>query len=128
MSSLGNFVKRFKNVYFESSCNDTPAWIAFSSSFKRALKKDFKSSEFVEMKGHVGHFYLDGFLKHINGKWIYFCFPDVRFMASGKKWYNDILYREAKDEKDYNGGVNHYCTLADLLTKADELARAETSR
>lgn len=125
MSSLANFVKRFEKIYFTNGEDSKEKWMIMTASFRRAFKKDLKLSYFTEVKASSKYFYISGHMKHKNGTWIYFSTPDVRYEATGKRWYDDILYHKAKDENDYSGGINHYCKLAELLSKANELARNE---
>lgn len=51
-----------------------------------------------------------GFIKDPEkGILIYFSTEPLAFQAPGQ-----VLYRSAKDEKDYCGGSNHYCDIKDL--------------
>lgn len=125
MNSLESLVKKYKNVCFESSCYNTPEFLKLAASLKRALKKDIQKSNFILLNASAGHFYISGFITHKNGIYIYFSIGDVRWDITGKRWYDDILYRTAKDEKDYHGGANHYCKLGELFEKADMLAEQE---
>ena len=40
---------------------------------------------------------------------MYMSISDVRFFKN--EWYNHILFRTAKSEKDFTGGTNLYTTL-----------------
>ena len=52
----------------------------------------------------------DGFIKDPDkGILIYFTTEPGAFQSPGR-----VLYRSAKDEKDYCGGSNHYCDIKDL--------------
>jgi hypothetical protein len=51
-----------------------------------------------------------GFIKDPDkGILIYFDTEPIAFQSPGR-----VLYRSAKDEKDYCGGSNHYCDIKDL--------------
>lgn len=51
-----------------------------------------------------------GFIKDPDkGILIYFDTEPIAFQSPGQ-----VLYRSAKDEKDYCGGSNHYCDIKDL--------------
>ena len=115
MSKLGNFMKKHDGEFFESSCYLTDSFKSFVSSFKRALNGDLKESDFELVSFNRGHFYLSGFLKDTSsGKFIYFSVSDVRPTADLKR----VLFRTAKDEKDYTGGQNWYCSLDRLIPAA----------
>ena len=64
-----------------------------------------------------GYFYFSGFLER-NGACVYFYVGDVRYNL---RWYDSVLYRDAKDTSDYHGGVNRYCSFDDLEENADWL-------
>ena len=48
------------------------------------------------------HYCFTAFIKTHDDLYVYISIPDVRFWKN--EWYNHILIREAKDEKDYHGG------------------------
>ena len=60
-----------------------------------------------------GHYYFSLFIREGN-KHIFLCISDVRYWHNG--WYNNILVRTAKHEKDYTGGQNMYTSLERLPT------------
>ena len=60
-----------------------------------------------------GHFYFSGFLKK-SDKCVYFQVRDVRDGGTGG-WYNTVLVRGARDEKDFSGcTTNSYCHYDEL--------------
>lgn len=128
MSSMENFVKKYKNMVFESSSFETPQFKKFASSFSRALKKDAKEGTFEIVNISKGHFEISGFLKHKeSGKFIYFAIPDVRW-AIGGTWYDHVLYRLAKDDGDFTGGLNNFAPLSKLLASATKLVERDMRR
>lgn len=128
MSSLENFVKKYKNVLFESSAFETPEFKKFASSFCRALRKDVKEGDFEIVNISKGHFEISGFLKHKeSGKFIYFAIPDVRWGTLGT-WYDHVLYRTAKDDRDFTGGHNNFCPLSKLLACVAKLLERDARR
>ena len=58
-----------------------------------------------------GHYYFSLFIKE-NDNYIYLAIHDVRYNPNS--WYNNILVRHAKHEKDYTGGYNRYTGLVKL--------------
>jgi len=95
------------NQEFESSCYDTPQFLAFYKTFKREFRRLLKDSYSVsEIIFSKGHFEVSGFFKMSNGKIYYFSIGDVReYRVFG------MLIRTAKDFKDYTGGCNNYVSL-----------------
>lgn len=79
-------------------------------SFARKFKNDF-TKELIKKNCHItafnrGHYYVSGFFRNQYGKCFYFSISDVRYFGFGK-----MLYRTAKDEKDYTGGHNCYVNI-----------------
>jgi len=105
---------------FESSSTKTPEFKQFARDFLSDIKKVCDGYEIVEKS--VGHFYVSGFLKK-EGKYFYFSISDVRSFPG--EWFNNILVRTAKNEKDYTGGSNNYAKLTNLKDKLDYLFKSE---
>ena len=60
-----------------------------------------------------GHFEFSGFLKK-GGNCVYFSVGDVRDGGTGR-WYDQVLYRAARNEKDFGGcSSNEYCSYDKL--------------
>jgi hypothetical protein len=60
---------------------------------------------------NTGHYYCSWFIKN-GDKYVYCSFSDVRYFSTS--WYKLILYRVAKNERDYTGGSNWYTELENL--------------
>ncbi len=100
---------------FESSSGKTPEFIAFTKIFKREFTSELKSIDVTDIVFSVGHFYISGFFT-VNNQAYYFSLPDVRDINYCLKTNPDscmckLLYRTAKDYKDYTGGVNRYVKI-----------------
>jgi hypothetical protein len=100
---------------FESSSEKTPEFKAFVKVFKKEFTSELKSIGATDIVFSVGHFYISGFFTIGTQAW-YFSLPDVRGMSYGlfrdpDSCMNKLLYREAKDYKDYTGGVNRYAKI-----------------
>lgn len=104
---------------FASSSSTTSEFREFEKDFIEGVKKQV-GNEF-KLYGFGGsHFYVSGFLKNKKtGKIVYISVSDVRFFPNG--WYEDVLIRTAKDEKDYTGGRNNSCNFYEIYEKAKEL-------
>ena len=53
-----------------------------------------------------------------SGAFAYVSMSDVR--SGGRVWYNRVLYRTMRHEKDWTGGFNNFCAWGEL---AEALAR-----
>lgn len=100
---------------FESSSGKTPEFMNFARVFKKEFTTELKSIGATDIVFSVGHFYISGFFTIGTQAW-YFSIPDVRGMSYGlfrdpDSCMNKLLYREAKDYKDYTGGVNRYAKI-----------------
>ena len=99
---------------FESSSGLTPEFNQFYKTFKKEFTCELKSVGATDIVFSRGHFYVSGFFTIGKQAW-YFSLSDVRGIA-GKMNYNynykpQLMYREAKDYKDYTGGVNRWVDI-----------------
>ena len=92
---------------FESSSRKTPEFVSFSRLFKKAITRELNSIGATLTDFNTGYFYVSGFFRK-DGKCYYFSLSDVRHFAN-----SDLLYRTAKDEKDFTGGHNQYVKIED---------------
>jgi hypothetical protein len=80
-----------------------PALRAWSKDFKKSLQEAIKGWATIAQY-NIGYFYVSGFIKTNDGRYYYFATKDLRFYPSS----DTILFRTAKDDKDYQGGFNNY--------------------
>ena len=114
-------IEKWIGYEFESSSGKTEEWKQFSKEFKKYIKDNLpENSELVNF--NIEHFYVSGFVKR-GDKYVYFSISDVRHFSDG--WYNDILIRTVKDEKDYTGGRNSETDLKNFKEKVDYLLNME---
>ena len=123
--ALATFRKKWKHENFESSGEetrfemgvwDTCKFEKFAKEFKTALTKDVKMF-FPDLKilSYSSYcFEISGFLSRSDGKIFYFNIGDVRWNTVGN-WDEEVLYRVAKDKKDYHGGINRRTGIDTLL-------------
>jgi hypothetical protein len=88
---------------FESSCGLTPEFAQFFRTFKSEFTKELQTIGATNIEFSRGHFYVSGFFTTPDGQAWYFSISDVRFFPDRR-----LLYRTAKDYKDYTGGRNRY--------------------
>lgn len=118
----------FKNYDFDSTDvpdkyeSDYTAANFFKGYFipkARAEMRKIAQNLGAELFFSKGYFYFSGFLKK-GGKCVYFSVGDVRDGGTGR-WYNEVLYRGARNEKDYTGCTsNNYCHYDELESKLAE--------
>lgn len=94
---------------FESSSGLTPEFANFYKVFKSEFTKELKSIGATDIKFSRGHFYVSGFFT-LDGQAYYFSLNDVRGHFSDHN-LPKLLYRTAKDYKDFTGGMNRYATI-----------------
>ena len=110
-------MKKWVGNYFQSSTCSTPEFNSFSRAFKKYIKENLpKNAELVNFS--KGHFYCSGFVKK-EDKYVYFSISDVRYFPD--QWYNQVLVRTAKNEKDYSGGFNGYTKLDNFKKSVETL-------
>lgn len=92
---------------FESSCYKTEEFRAFARNFKKAIKDELENAGAKLIEYSVGHFDLNGFYQ-VNDRVGYFSLGDVR----GGHLRAQIMFRTAKNTKDYSGGQNNWAYIA----------------
>ena len=112
-------IKKWVGNVFESSSGLTDEFSSFARDFKKHLKS-VAGSSFDLVEFSRGHFYMSGFFQSKKTKrFVYFSTSDVRYFKDS--WFNSILVRTAKDEKDFSGGSNNLCCLIDLRENIEKL-------
>ena len=118
-------VKSFKDYDFESC--DVPEQYWGDYTHANFFKKYFipiARKEFKEIAKKIGaevifspmYFEWSAFFIK-DGKYIYVHMGDVRYW----KWYDDVLFRTAENEKDYTGGANRRCSYDNLAEELSSL-------
>ena len=98
---------------FESSSQLTPEFSTFFKLFKKEFTKALKGIECTKIKISRGHFYINGFFTNHTGQTYYFSFSDARDCSFDH--IPNLMYRTAKDYKDYRGGANQWVTFDENL-------------
>ncbi len=94
---------KFSQTNFEQSSYKTPEFIAFAKEFKKQIKAELNKVGAELNSFNVGHFYLSGFF--YKGEQCYYF-----------SWHNgdsNLMYRTAKDTRDFTGGSNCWMKLGD---------------
>lgn len=91
---------------------------SFQTKYRNFLKKLCKENGYELVKFNPNHYNFSCFVKG-NDKFVYISISDVRYFK--KEWFNNILIRSAKHEKDYTGGSNQYTSLPCLEAKIQSM-------
>jgi len=112
-------IEKWLGFTFESSSGLTEEFSLFNKEIKKYIKENLDSTlELVNWNRM--HFEFSGFIRNKKTKKIvYFSCSDIRYFNDA--WYDDLLIRTAENEKDYTGGSNNSCKIAELSKKAKEL-------
>lgn len=101
-------LEKYLNYEFSSGPYTGEDYKTFERKYINYLKSVCKEQGWEFVKANKNHYEFSAFIKFEN-KYIYLSISDVRFFNN--EWYNHILFRTAKSEKDYTGGQNLYTTL-----------------
>jgi len=102
---------------FKSSSGTTPEFMAFYRTFKKELTAELKKRGCTNIEVGKGHFYCSGFFTSPTGQVYYFSIPDVRGAGFNGGHFGSMLYRTAKDYKDYTGGQNQYVNFSYIMVE-----------
>ena len=112
-------IEEFKEWSFSSGATTGQDFRVFARMFKNHLAGLIRPKGLRIVNCSLkNHYFVSGFVT--NGQqYVYFSVSDVRFFPG--KWYKEILIRRAKDEHDYTGERNHYCSLDNFQKAVCEL-------
>lgn len=114
-------MKTYLNKTIEDWGGETsPDYKTFERKYRNCLKKIASGigAELVKFNGN--HYNFSCFFKK-GDKFAYMSISDVRHWKN--EWYNNILVRTAKSERDFTGGYNQYCSYDKLGDKLSSLLR-----
>lgn len=111
---INNFIRKWRNQGIEDyGCVTSPSYKTFQTGYKRLLTQICSEIGFVLHSFNGNHYCFSAVLKNnANGNFYYVSVSDVRYASDG--WYNGILYRTMKHDRDWTGGSNNYSTLQSL--------------
>lgn len=109
-------IENWYNYVFQGSCTATPEFNSFCQQMKKELIKIMRGYKLVNWI--KGHFEFSAFFER-SGKYVYISCSDVRFFPN--QWYDELLIRSAKNEKDYTGGMNYHISIEKLKETADKI-------
>lgn len=89
----------------------SPSFKSFARKFKNDLAKELAKYGCEITAFNTGHYYISGFFRNENDDCFYFYISDVRYFP-----LKQIMYRIARDEKDFTGGRNCFVTIEEDMT------------
>ena len=105
-------LEKYLNYEFSSGCYTGEDYKEFERKYISYLKSLCKENGWKFVVANKNHYEFTAFLE-VDYNFIYFSISDVRFFQN--EWYNNILIRTAKSDRDYTGGSNHYTNLKNLV-------------
>ena len=118
MNFMEEIVSSYEGVTFVPPCADTSDFGDFARHLRTALKKECAKYGLTLKKFNRGYFEISAFLQAPSGKLCYLHISDVRDEESA---FERVLYRAARDEHDFTGGMNHFAPFATVVAKAAQL-------
>ena len=112
-------LERYLNYEFSSGPYTGQDYKTFQTKYINYLRSLCKQNSWELVNIGRNHYCFTAFIKNSQGKHIYLSVSDVRFFNN--EWYNHILIRTAKNEKDYSGGWNNYTSLSELKSAITRL-------
>ncbi len=112
MNTLEN-LKKYLDYEFSSDPYTGDDYKTFERLYQKYLTEICKKNSWLLADFNKNHYDFSAFVCNEYG-YIYISICDVRYFKNW--WYKNIMYRTAKNEKDYTGGRNQYTSLDDLET------------
>ena len=112
-------LEKYLNYEFSSGAYTGEDYKSFQRKYINYLRTLCKESGWELIVSGKSHYWFSVFIRNQAGNHLYISISDVRFWKN--EWYNRILIRTAKNEKDYRGGSNHYTSLPNLTQTAEWL-------
>lgn len=112
-------LEKYLNYKFSTGCYTGEDYKTFQTKYINYLRSLCKEQGWQLVNVGRNHYCFSAFLQNNENKYLYISISDVRFWQN--EWYNRILIRTAKNEKDYHGGGNNHTTLPELIKKAKYL-------
>ncbi len=114
-------LKKYLNYEFSSGSYTGEDYKTFERKYINYLKTIAQENGWRFVSALKNHYEFSAFLE-VNYHFIYLSISDVRYFQN--EWYNNILIRTAKSDRDYTGGSNHYTDLPNLTNNILNLARS----
>ena len=114
-------LKKYLNYEFSTGVYTGEDYKTFQTKYINYLKSICKENGWIFVNALRNHYCFSAFIKSSDGNFIYLSISDVRFFRN--EWFNHVLIRTAKNEKDYTGGSNKYYSLPVLQFAIHQLLK-----
>ncbi len=105
-------LEKYVGYEFSTGVYTGKDYLSFQTKYINSLKTVCRSNNWELVSVLRNHYCFSCFIRNNQNKLIYLSISDVRYFTN--YWYNRILIRTAKHEKDYTGGSNNYTSLTEL--------------
>lgn len=115
---MDRFLKYNGYVVEDAGAYQSDDFKSFARKMKNYLKRQGESHDIKIVRFSVGHYEVSGHLEK-DGKYAYFSYSVPRWgrpiNTKTASCAEGVLYRTARDEKDYIGGINHFTSLEKMM-------------
>ena len=106
-------LKKWIDYSFSTGSETGEDYRKFERAYRTELKKIAEKAGFELYKFNKNHYEFSAVLRNKeNNGFVYIAISDVRYFKN--QWYNNILYRQMRNENDWTGLQNMYCSLDNL--------------
>lgn len=112
-------VKSYRNYSFSSGVRAGEDFLKFQRLCKSSLVRMCKPLGINLHTFNKGHYYFSAVLER-DGRFIYVSISDVRYFDN---WYDTVLVRTMKHDRDWTGGPNNYTSWNNVGEMADSLLK-----
>lgn len=96
-------------------------YLKFQREMRTDLRRLATDAGMSVAQFHKNHYCFSAVLKNPEGRLVYVSVPDVRGFRPD--WYENVLYRVMRHEKDWSGCRNHFTKWPDIGRAAAELCK-----
>ena len=114
-------LKKYLDYEFSTGCYTGEDYKSFQNKYINYLRSICKENGWIFVSASRNHYCFSACIKNNDGNFIYLSISDVRFFQN--EWFNHVLIRTAKNEKDYTGGSNKYYSLPVLQFAIHQLLK-----
>lgn len=102
-------LKKYLDYEFSTGVYTGNDYKTFQNKYINYLRSICKDNGWELVRALRNHYCFSAFIKNDDNHYIYLSISDVRFFRN--EWFNHVLIRTAKNEKDHTGGSNRYYSL-----------------
>lgn len=117
-------LEKYLNYEFSTGVCTGQDYKTFQTKYINYLKTICTQNNWQLVNIGRNHYQFSAFIKNSTGFYVYISISDVRFFKN--EWYNRVLIRTAKSERDYIGGNNNFNDLPTLHNAIKNLLDKET--